>query len=219
MKHVVDSLPEYLSNDLTPEEAREVEAHLTSCASCRAELRRLHETFAAMVEGLPQRDTDTSSAAAWDGVQKRIRKPYVFHALWQPLVVAASLLLVFASVWWSVSKQQNLLQTQAEQQLVSRWLARQDVRVYALPPQGEKLLGSVLVLPNGRALFVLAQPLSTDKTYQAWGHRGGKQTSLGVFKTTVFEVSYSGFETVGVSLEPTGGSVQPTQPLGKIPLG
>ncbi len=217
MSHVLDSLPYYLSSDLAPDEVREVEAHLATCASCRAELRRLNETFVAMVEGLPRRDT--SSSAAWDGVRTRIRKRYRSHASWQALAVAASLLIAFTSVWWGASKQRSLLHVQAEQQVVSRWLARPDARVYALPGQGEAPLGSVLVLPDGRALFVLAQPLPAGETYQAWGHQGGKQTSLGVFETAVFEVAYTGFEAVGVSLEPAGGSAQPTRPLGKIPLG
>ena len=217
MSHVLDSLPDYLSSDLAPEEAREVEAHLTTCAPCRAELRRLNETFVALAESLPQRDT--SSSAAWDGVQRRIRKRHRSYASWQALAVAASLLIAFTSVWWGASKQVGLRHVQAEQQVVSRWLARPDVRAFTLPPQGEDPIGSVLVLPNGRALFVLAQPLPAGETYQAWGHREGEQTSLGVFETAVFEVGYTGFEAVGVSLEPTGGSVQPTRPLGKVPLG
>jgi len=219
VSHVVDKLPDYLSGDLAPEEDREVETHLTTCAACRAELRRLNETFVTMVEGLPRRDA--SPDGSWDNVKARIQKRDVrYHPRWswEPLAVAASLLIAVPSASWGFVQHQDLRQVQSEQQVVARWLARPDVQASALPAQGNEPLGSVLVLPDGRALFVLARPLSAGETYQAWGHRGGKQVSLGVFEAGVFEVGYSGFEAVGVSLEPEGGSAQPTRPLGKIDL-
>lgn len=219
MSHVVDKLPDYLSGDLAPEEDREVETHLTTCAACRAELRRLNETFVTMVEGLPKRDA--SSDEAWDNVKARIQKRDVRHHprwSWEPLAMAASLLIAVTSASWGFMQRQDLRQVQSEQRVVARWLARPDVRASALPAQGNEPLGSVLVLPDGRALFVLARPLSAGETYQAWGHREGKQVSLGVFEAGVFEVGYTGFEAVGLSLEPEGGSAQPTRPLGKIDL-
>lgn len=219
MSHVIDKLPDYLSGDLAPEEGREVEMHLTTCAACRSELRRLNDTLVTMVEGLPRRDA--SSDGSWDNVKARIRKRDVRHHprwSWEPLAVAASLLIAVTSASWGFTQRQDLRQVQSEQQVVARWLAQPDVRASALPAQGNEPLGSVLVLPDGRALFVLAQPLLASETYQAWGHREGEQVSLGVFEADVFEVSYSGFEAVGVSLEPEGGSAQPTHPLGRIDL-
>lgn len=53
------------------------------------------------------------------------------------------------------------------------------------------------------------------RSYQAWGYRDGEAVSLGAYQRPVFETDTSGFEAVGVSLEPRGGSPRPTHPLGR----
>lgn len=213
MTHVLELLPDYLAGELTPEVVHAVDRHLDSCPACRAELRQLGDTLVALVETLPE-------ASAPPAVLRREvpprRQPRATRAI---VAVAASCLIAVAGWGWGALQQQRAARVYEKQQQVARWLSRPDVRTYALPTRDARPQGSLLVLPDGRALFVLLQEPPAGETYQAWGHRGGTPTSLGVFRTQVFEVSATGYTSVGVSLEPTGGSAHPTRPLGKVPLG
>lgn len=104
-----------------------------------------------------------------------------------------------------------------EQQKVAGWLSRPDVTTeQLLDAQGERL-GSVLTLSDGRALFVMRERPPGGSSYQAWGQRGGERVSLGVSDGSLLAVPYTGFDTIGVSLEPRGGSPQPSRPLGRVP--
>ena len=146
-----------------------------------------------------------------------------------------SLLLVLSGVW-GVQNYSALQRAQTETRLVSTFLARPQVDRVVLenvltneaggangPGQS---LGSVLLAPEGEALFVLEEPAPGGRVYQAWGHtssdwdpeRGEALTSLEVSRGAVFEAPAGGFASLYLSLEPAGGSPQPTNPLSKVSL-
>ena len=69
----------------------------------------------------------------------------------------------------------------------------------------------------------LGRQAAPGQVYQAWGRRAsgprtGVPTSLGLTGGTMLEVSWRGYDSVGVSTEPTGGSPAPTHPLGRTRL-
>lgn len=217
MSHPTDRLADYALGELTPEEARMLEIHLGTCETCRAELRRLNDTLVQLTERLPEAEP---AEVSWQAVAARLpssrsapRRP-----AWQPFALAASLLLGLAGLWWGVNEGREAANLRAEQAVVTRWLAQSDVHTLALPEVGGESFGSLLMLPDGRALVVLREAPPAGSSYQAWGHRDGEVAPMAVSSDKVFEVNYSGFEAVGVSLEPEGGSQQPTQPLGKTSL-
>jgi hypothetical protein len=84
----------------------------------------------------------------------------------------------------------------------------------------------VLVEPGGDALFVLTSAPTAGYVYQAWGHvrddwepgSDAQLTSLGTSSEAVFSVAPEGFAALYLSLEPDGGSVQPTEALAHVPL-
>ena len=140
-----------------------------------------------------------------------------------------SLLLVLSGVW-GAQNYSALRRVQNETRLVSAFLARPQVdrvvleNTLANGPGGS--LGSILLAPDGEALFILEQSAPPRRTYQAWGHtssdwdpdRGEALTSLEVSRNAVFEVPAGGFASLYLSLEPAGGSPQPTNPLSKVSL-
>ena len=146
-----------------------------------------------------------------------------------------SLLLVLSGVW-GVQSYRTLQRVQNETRLVSAFLARPQVDRVVLEnvltngaPTANGLdgsLGSILLAPDGEALFVLEEPAPSGRAYQAWGHtssdwdpeRGEALTSLEVSRGAVFEVPAGGFASLYLSLEPAGGSPQPTNPLSKVSL-
>ena len=147
---------------------------------------------------------------------------------WQ-LTTVAALLLAVGSLVWGTFTTNNYQQVRAEQRLVAERLADPQVQKVSLEnvigSSREQPLGSVLVAPES-TLFVLGEDAPGDLAYQAWGHtssdwdpeQGEVLTSLGVFKGNVFEVTSAGFASLYLSLEPTGGSPQPTDPLSKVSL-
>jgi anti-sigma-K factor RskA len=72
-------------------------------------------------------------------------------------------------------------------------------------------LGQLVRLPDGRAYLYLSSAADTGRVYQLWQIVGGKPASLGVFDGQ--GILINGLEagaTIAVSVEPTGGSEQPT---------
>ncbi|MER3482685.1 MAG: anti-sigma factor, partial [Meiothermus sp.] len=106
-----------------------------------------------------------------------------------------------------------------EQAKVSSWLANPKAEWKLIKDAHGQAFGTMLWLPDGRCLMILGEAAPKGKVYQAWGRRAGETPiSLGTFSGRVFETHYKEFEFVGVSLEPPGGSPQPTQPLGRVPV-
>ena len=140
-------------------------------------------------------------------------------------LVAACLVLAGAGFFQSYRTQLAFGRLQTDQALLTRFLAAPDVGTLTLYSEADERLGTALVRP-GDALFVLAAPPPPGRVYQAWGHtsddwspQSGEQlTSLEVSRDAVFQVSTDGFASLYLSVEPPGGSPQPTDPLSSVPL-
>lgn len=139
--------------------------------------------------------------------------------------VMAALLLFFGSR--TVSLQQEVASLRAQlstQQLVVDVLRSPDTRVVALSNQtgGPEGAAQLLLDPaRERALLVTsALPrLPEDQTYQLWLIGNNTPESMGTFEVNQQGVAsivvqanrpLNQFQAVGVSIEPTGGSPQPT---------
>ena len=86
-----------------------------------------------------------------------------------------SLLLVLSGVW-GFENYRALQRAQDDTRLLSAFLARPGVdrvvleNVLANGTNGPGGLGSILLAPDGEALFVLEEPAPPGRAYQAWGH-------------------------------------------------
>jgi anti-sigma factor RsiW len=108
----------------------------------------------------------------------------------------------------------------SDQERVARWLAREDVTTARLPAGADGVpIGSVLFEPGGRALVVMRELPAEGRDFQAWGVAGDEVTSLGAFAGRTVEVDAAAFDAVAVSLEPDGGSPEPTNVLGAAGRG
>ncbi|MEX2534408.1 MAG: anti-sigma factor [Trueperaceae bacterium] len=208
-------LTDYAHGALSAAETVRLEEHLSSCASCRGEVRDVREGFVELVEGLPRVQIPTG---VWVKVLSRIRGQRVRAGRRLAWGLAASLVLMAASGFWGFQALENAAQADLESQTVARWLSREDVSRVSLGIYPSGGYGSVLLLPNGRTLFVLSDSPARGNSYQAWGRRGDEIVSLGVFNRPVFETTTTGYEAIGVSLEPRGGSPEPTHTLGRAEL-
>jgi anti-sigma factor RsiW len=140
-----------------------------------------------------------------------------------------SIVLALGSLFWGWRTQSALQVAQTDKQLVADFLAKtslaKDSGSLALFDPADKPLGTVLVAGQ-EALFVLTDSAPQRTTYQAWGHVNDdwtpgsteQLTSLEISNDGVFKVSTAGFAALYLSLEPPGGSPQPTHPLTRVSL-
>ncbi|WP_174422432.1 anti-sigma factor domain-containing protein [Calidithermus chliarophilus] len=205
-----DLLPDYLLGQLEPEEARRLEEQLERSPELRAELEALR---AALFRLPDQLAPVTPPPRAWQGIQARTRRGRGVPWPWVT-GIAAGLALVFAS--FGLYEWQALRALRAEQAKVAHWLSEPEGKWRAIKNARGEGVGTMIWLEDGGCLIVMKDPAPEGKVYQAWGRKGDKPVSLGVFRGRVYETRFEGFERMGVSLEPPGGSAQPTEPLGSV---
>ena len=81
----------------------------------------------------------------------------------------------------------------------------------ALVNDADESIGTLVKQTDNSLLVVLNQKLSDDQVYQAWNIVDGQPQSMGIYQDGVIKVS--GFEAgniFGITVEPAGGSEQPT---------
>lgn|SRR5574341_1026702 len=230
--HVLDLLPAYALGSLDADEASHVEEHLLSCWICRAESSTFQDvaeqlSFAApavapspdLKDRLMQRARAARPPRAIPA--RAARRPWLEHLL--PVWGLASLCLIIALAAFNLSLWQRLNQLEV--------LTSPDgMRAVPLssPDTTLRATGFVLISAdgdNGALVVDGLPPLDDSQQYQLWLIRDGQRTSGAIFSTD--EKSYSGtrirapgslleYSAVDVTIEPAGGSLQPT---GAVVLG
>lgn len=231
-----ERLPEYALGTLKPAETAEVEALLAKSEDARAELSRFRETLVALTDGLPP---VKPPADVWHKIQSELEPvatptPAVLPAprgaprsAWLGWALAACLTVVaVGELVWVTTSQAAYREARREAVLVAEFLSSPEVQRIVLQGRQRQGIGSVLTRPDGEALFVLGEPPPEGQSYQAWGHRsddwqlgsGEQLTSLEVSGDPIFAVDTGTFGALYLSLEPEGGSPQPTYPLSRVSL-
>lgn len=82
-----------------------------------------------------------------------------------------------------------------------------------------------VIVPEGRALLIASDlpVLPSTQTYQLWGTIGGRTISLGLLGRAPRQVTFTMSGTprpsrLGISVEPAGGSIQPSRMLVSSPI-
>lgn len=226
--HIDDLLPAYATGSLEADELQRVEEHLLSCWICRDEARSFQMVAEeldfvapaappspALKDRLIQRVQSVPPK-----VQERASDPMPPRPFWErlfPIWGLASLFLILGLaassfiLWQRVS---SLEFATAPGGMRAAPLSAMDAAPGAT--------GFVLISADGEdgALVVDGlPPLGEDQEYQLWLIRDGERTSGAVFSTD--EKSYAGtriraprslldYSAVDITIEPAGGSSQPT---------
>ena len=223
--HVLDLLPAYALGSLDAGEASYVEAHLLSCWICRAESNTFQNvaeqlSFAAPVAA-PSPDLKDRLLQR---VQARLQQPVPAQASRRPWLERllpvwglVSLCLIIALAAFNLSLWQRLNQLE----FITSPGGMRAIPLSA-PDAASSATGFVIVSGDGENGALVADglpPLGIDQQYQLWLIRDGQRTSGTVFSTD--EESYGGmrikvdgslleYSAVAVTIEPAGGSPQPT---------
>jgi anti-sigma-K factor RskA len=236
----------YVLHALDPDERAAFEAHLAGCAQCRAEVRelaaaaarlgaadevappeRLRADVLAEVARTPQEPAADGAASADELAVRREGRSR--RTAW--LAVAAAVVAVLALVLGGllVQARSDRATLAQQQQEVAAVLTSGDARTVTGPVAGGGRAAVVVSDSQQRAAFVgtdLAAPPS-GHTYQLWYiTSAGAATSAGTFDpnangdaAVVLAGSSGGAATVGLTVEPDGGSGQPTTtPVLAVPI-
>ncbi len=231
-----DLLPSYALGALSDEERTQVEAFLATSEAARAELR----TYEAMLTGYavltparkaPARLTDEfrRRLAAESAGQKPADKPVVMA---KPAAIAGRIparrvllglaaLLVVAVGIFVVYRQ---IVSDREAQTIQNILKNPSATWIALKPQqGTPGKVSLVTLPDHIEAVLVAEqlpPLPYDKQYQLWLVEPSGRDNGGVFSADqpvkrmliMMPGPPSRYKTLGITVEPRGGSPGPTSP-------
>jgi anti-sigma-K factor RskA len=232
MMHVTDSLAAYTLGSLEADEAQAVSEHLAACPVCRAELVSYMEVAEQLGRAVPQADPPAALklsllARLPDPLEKTAagREPSWWQRFWSkmqasPNWAAASLVVIL------VLGLSNLLLWQQVRQLQSGVPAGQE-QLQTVALQGSQAApgatGMIVISLDGHhgTLVVDMLPVLDEyHEYQLWLIDEKEQRTSGA----VFAVSKDGYGSVwvespqplvsypafGVTIEPLGGSPQPT---------
>ncbi len=228
-----ENLPAYALGALDAEHTAALETHLDTCESCRAELADYRAISDTLLTAIPARQP---SPALRKRLQSRLpsarksSRPRFTWTFSQLAVGTALVLLLFMNAFSFVQSRQiqrqqaSLLQQLKTNQFALSMLAYPSTQSF--PIAGKTLSGSVLLDRdrNTAALVMWHLPdLSDEQIYQVWLiQKDGHRVSAGLFRpqgdtsyTTqpiFMKQSLSDFVGIGVTVEPAGGSDQPTGP-------
>jgi len=227
----IENIPAYALGALDADEVAALETHLEKCASCRTELAEYRAMSESLLIAVPPKQPSVMLRRQLQNqlpsAQKKSSPKFTwnFYRLAAGVAVVALLALNLVSlnqIRQFQTQQAALMNQMNDAQVAVAMLSYPGVERFSV--DGKDLTGSFL-LDNDRniaALIVWNMPqLSKDQTYQAWliDSQGGR-ISAGIFRpqtnqsyTTQVITTDKGFSNyvgIGVTVEPVGGSDQPT---------
>jgi len=227
----IENIPAYALGALDADDAAALESHLETCTSCRTELTEYRDLSESLLTAIPPKQP---SAMLRRQLQSRLpsaREKSFPQFQWNISRLAAGLAaVVLLAMNFSLLKQIRQIQSQQTQLVNQMDDAQVALAMLSYPGverlsiDGENLAGSLL-LDNDRniaALIVWNMPqLQENQTFQIWliDPQGGR-VGAGIFRpktdrtytTQVISTDkgFSNFVGIGVTVEPAGGSDQPT---------
>lgn len=226
-----ENIPAFALGALDPDDTAALELHLLTCESCRAELASYRKVSQGLMAALPP---NAPGAALRNQLKSRIRgtrvreRRRITWSFGQLAMGLAMLVLLGINVisflqLRSVQQQQAdlLKQVQTDQTALSM-LAYPGTQSF--PIQNGQVSGSLLLNKEENTGILIVwdlPPLRADQTYQAWlVQPDGVRVSAAVFRPQQEQAYTAGmissaqslnmFSSLGVTVEPAGGSPQPT---------
>jgi hypothetical protein len=222
-----------------------IEEHILTCPECQRELdslrevasalgntyeeppeglwsqiaTRLYETDPADAPSLPVFLGDFEPAGAADRHRSRRARGFLLAVTLAAAAAIIALGLTLSSVNDHVANLEKALASNGHNGVASA-LATPGHKVVTLSGTDNKVLASVVLLPDGRGYLVKSNmpALPSTETYQLWGIVNGSPVSIGVMGSTphavAFTIATSPAPTkIGVTIEPAGGSLTPTNEM------
>lgn len=212
----------------------ELQAHLATCSRCAADLRSYMKVARVLPYSAPLLDPPpalrdrvlANATGAPVPPQPAPKAPRAWR--WARVWPGVALAMIVGLLGWNIALQRQLstrnalLNTSRERWVtVTRILNDREVRSAAL--QGEQATAHVWFTPGSQEGCLVAQqlpPLSAGNVYQVWFTDGARRISGGTFEPIATDAwtivradqPISAFTSMGITVEPRGGSPAPTSP-------
>ncbi len=224
----------YVLNALSRDEVAEFERHLEQCESCSLDVEEMRETTAAMAasvaeqppdslrervltgaQAMPQLERQGPPADVVDLGERRQRRSGANR--WLAGVAAAAVIAAGALGVSTYQANQRADEAQVAADEMSAVLSDPNAVVEHADVTGGGAGTFVMSPEDGRAVFMTADlpDPAPNQTYQLWAIEDGGATSVGLMQPDDGEASElvdmpPGSTAFGVTVEPSGGSDQPT---------
>jgi anti-sigma-K factor RskA len=227
----IGDIPAYAIGALDSGEIAALESHLLTCEVCQAELSTYAHLSEQLLLAVPPQQPSTMLRRKLQvhlPSARKISKPKISWSFTQISVSLAMIVLLALSIF-SLIQMQSLFQQKSKlaQQVETSQLAlaaMSNPETQALPITAENISGTLLLAKEQNVAVIITwnlPVLQSNQTYQIWLiDPQGKRTSGGIFNSqpglpyTSTTVSSPGglvnFNGIGVTIEPAGGSPQPT---------
>jgi len=228
-----DLLTDYALGFLSPSEASEVEAALELYPQARQEVERYLDSLTDLVMDLEPAEVPAGAA---DRLLARLNtevldSPAQQHTApnlpFTPVQTQATssvtqaaspataprrtwlypLLVVAAAAVIGVAVLPGLLNPAPS---FASYQARPGAVTSTIADKAGEAVAKVVRLPDGQAYVQMQASVPAGRAYQAWKIEGGKPVSLGLFKDQGYLASLPAGTVFAVTVEPAGGSPQPT---------
>ena len=223
----------YALDALEADDRSRFEAHLAQCEQCRVELVGFMSTAARLGEAeavTPPAElrerlvTMAGSTSQEHPVVTALSQRSRVRRVAPRLVLAAAVAAAVVGIGGFVAEHERADDLSAERSRVAAVMTAEDGEMTV---DAAKSGGNVRVIASKshNAAIVLGESLPTlddDQTYQVWHMEDGKPTSVGLLGSgpgMLYVESIKGAEAYAVSVEPAGGSPQPTsEPIAATPI-
>ncbi len=227
-----ESLAAYALNAASPEDAREVEAHLETCEECQRDLKVLREVTADLASGVGMVNPPAAlRARVLSAIQPQAR-PAIPRAGTLGLALAAALALILAGISFSLNQRlaavnQRLVALNdrlATQEQVLVLLASPTTKTAALSGSVQAKVRFVYDPERKQGALVvsdLGDP-GAEFVYQLWLIAGQEPQSAGVFRPVLgrpiivpVAADFGRYQAVAISVErgPSGSPRPTTKPI------
>jgi anti-sigma-K factor RskA len=224
----------YALDALPPDERATFEAHLASCANCQTDVEEFRLTGARLGGAVAEQPPPGLKGKVLAEIrQTRQLSPPVVPikrrgASRRTWLVAAAALVLAGAAGVTVVQVRDAQQAERERDAVAAVLAAPDARTYRGAVRGGGSVTLVASTDENAAVVVLdrlpAAPRGKD--YQLWMIHGTRPVSAGVAAhdepgrvLRIVDESVDGASGFGLTIEPAGGSDQPTSPtIAEVPL-
>lgn len=216
-------LAPYVLDALDADERASFELHLQQCETCAAELPGFIETMGLVGESnatAPPAALRTSVLEAVRSTPQQRPVPSLserrnLRRRLPQLVAAAAVLAAVAGGGFAIVERDQVNDLQAGQDRMASVLTAADATTVSEPVSTGGALRVIASKSRGAAVVSgsALKQLSEDRVYQLWTMRDGKPTSAGLIGRSdgmVFVPSIRHADAFAVTVEPRGGSKQPT---------
>ncbi|MGX7679048.1 anti-sigma factor [Jatrophihabitans sp. DSM 45814] len=228
----------YALDALDNDERSVFEEHLADCPDCAIEVESLQSAAAELshiTETTPPPALRADVLAAIGRVRPlppvtdnviALRRAKTSRSVWQVVAAACALIALVAAGWGYQQHRDAHTRNTASVSIVDQVLSANDATTVS-GPVGNGRATLVFSKAQGRLVLVghaIPAP-GADKTYQLWMVSDGKYISAGTFVPdangdvrTVASGDLASTSKMGISLEPAGGSPQPTKVIATMTL-